>query len=546
MGLLYGCASVATLNGGPKDVTPPQIIQLIPSMGDTAVASKEIQICFDEYFSLNSPTDSILITPVPVRQPDYIIKGKKLIIKLKDSLKSNTTYHIDLMGAVRDITENNTLPPTRLIFSTGSTVDSMGLGGKVVDAYTMEAVSKACVFLYGDADDSAIYRGPGEFFTLTDNKGHFSFENIPDKPYRLLALTDKNYNRIWDQTDESIAFWNDNSPIRPMVMQTDSNGRHIFPDSTDFLLRVFQEKDSNFRLLSYRTLNPGCHSFVFSLSVDSFLLKPLEGENLPYLECWDKEKDSCRIYVTDTARNKTEWFELWANGLLMDTVSLIPFGLSKNSKDTKGNTQKNILSSRFDRNVEIGEKFTIVFDYPLKSIEKSAFRLQVSKDKDTSDITDFDLKISYDSLLLLYPLHSRSTYVLQIADSACLAYNGKYSDSIRAEFSMRGKKEYGQLLLHLQFPKSQDYILQLLKEDQTVAYEQRLTVGDENKSDLRFSHLKEGKYHLRIIADANGNSRWDEGKYAYRRQAEAVFCSPQKWEVKKNWIIEENIVIDFK
>ncbi|MBP5614592.1 MAG: Ig-like domain-containing protein, partial [Bacteroidales bacterium] len=130
-----GCAQQAALTGGPRDSTPPRMLRSLPDAEAVGVTSPVIRLTFDEYFTLNSPRDSIRITPAQKNPPDFVQKGKSLVITLKDSLIPNTTYHIDFAnGVIRDLTENNPMSASSLVFSTGNAVDSFSLHGVALDA----------------------------------------------------------------------------------------------------------------------------------------------------------------------------------------------------------------------------------------------------------------------------------------------------------------------------------------------------------------------------------------------------------------------------
>ncbi|MBR4491709.1 MAG: Ig-like domain-containing protein, partial [Bacteroidales bacterium] len=153
--LLGGCATQAVLNGGPRDTEPPKIVQSEPALEATSVSNPVIRLRFDEYVTLNSPTDSVRITPAQQKAPNYQLKGKTLYITLRDSLLPNTTYHIDMQGGViRDLNEGNPMPATSVVFSTGEGLDSCQLSGIVKDAYTLQPVANACVLLYTQQEDS--------------------------------------------------------------------------------------------------------------------------------------------------------------------------------------------------------------------------------------------------------------------------------------------------------------------------------------------------------------------------------------------------------
>ena len=55
------CANVVTPSGGPKDTIPPVVLQSVPENQSTNFQDKEIHITFDEYVTLNNPTNNIII-----------------------------------------------------------------------------------------------------------------------------------------------------------------------------------------------------------------------------------------------------------------------------------------------------------------------------------------------------------------------------------------------------------------------------------------------------------------------------------------------------
>ena len=92
--LLAGCAKIVTPVGGPKDTTPPKIVKESPANHSTKFDSKSIKITFDEFVVLNNPNQTVIVSPPLKENPELSISGKSVIIKLPDSLRSNTTYSI--------------------------------------------------------------------------------------------------------------------------------------------------------------------------------------------------------------------------------------------------------------------------------------------------------------------------------------------------------------------------------------------------------------------------------------------------------------------
>ena len=54
------CTKIVTPTGGPKDSVPPKMVKENPVSGSVRITNPVIKISFDEYFTLNNPTDNIL------------------------------------------------------------------------------------------------------------------------------------------------------------------------------------------------------------------------------------------------------------------------------------------------------------------------------------------------------------------------------------------------------------------------------------------------------------------------------------------------------
>ncbi|MBP5782536.1 MAG: Ig-like domain-containing protein, partial [Bacteroidales bacterium] len=148
--LLSSCANEVAPTGGPKDETPPKVLKYSPEIYSTNFKEKTIEITFDEFFQLNNYKSKLLISPPFKNEPTFTVKGKKLIINLKDNLIPNTTYKIFLGDAIVDYNESKPYPNFSYIFSTGESIESLTLSGTLKDAYTLKPVENAYIFLYKD------------------------------------------------------------------------------------------------------------------------------------------------------------------------------------------------------------------------------------------------------------------------------------------------------------------------------------------------------------------------------------------------------------
>lgn len=229
--LLNSCANIVPPSGGDKDITPPKLVAVYP--GDSLLNTRvtEIELEFDEFVVLNSPTSEIQVSPVLPFPVQTEIEKRSVIISIPDSLlKENTTYRITFGEAIKDLHEGNTFTGYGYMFSTGSYFDSLKLNGVVTDAATGEAPEKAVILLYdADEPDSAVVRKKPMYVANVSGGGGFTIEGLPNRSFRIYALKDENANLIYDGEEEKIAF------IDSIVVPVDSIGKPI-------QLRLFKEE----------------------------------------------------------------------------------------------------------------------------------------------------------------------------------------------------------------------------------------------------------------------------------------------------------------
>ena len=158
LALISGCANIVTPTGGDKDSTPPKILSLAPENKSLNFSSKSFIISFDEFVQLNDISTQLIISPPLKSQPEFVLKGKNVVVKFNEALLPNTTYTINFGSAIRDINENNTLENFTYVFSTGSFIDSLSLRGTVKNALTLENEKEILLLLYNE--NCLLYTSP--------------------------------------------------------------------------------------------------------------------------------------------------------------------------------------------------------------------------------------------------------------------------------------------------------------------------------------------------------------------------------------------------
>jgi len=213
--VLSGCANIIPPTGGPRDSLPPMLLKVTPPDSSKGFNTKTITFTFDEY--IDQPQDifrNLIISPTPIISPVVESKLRTLTVKIKDTLEPNTTYYYNFGDAIKDINEGNVLRNFTYIFTTGNTIDSLQLGGKVILAETGGVDTTLIVMLHRSGEDSAVINERPRYITKLDGKGNFLFRYLPEGKYYLYAIKDESGARRY--SDKSFfAFADSAVQIKP-------------------------------------------------------------------------------------------------------------------------------------------------------------------------------------------------------------------------------------------------------------------------------------------------------------------------------------------
>jgi hypothetical protein len=212
---IVSCAKRGSITGGLKDTIAPSLRTSFPENFSTNFNEKQIKLEFDEIVILKGLSKQLVISP-PMKNEPLIIPttaSKYITIKIKDTLKPNTTYSFNFGQSITDNNEGNPLNQFKYVFSTGNHIDSLALSGKVKYAFEKEAESFISVMLYEVNDtfkDSVIYKESPRYITNTlDSLKTFRLENLKEGKYFLVGLKDLNKNNKFDPKTEKIRFIKD-------------------------------------------------------------------------------------------------------------------------------------------------------------------------------------------------------------------------------------------------------------------------------------------------------------------------------------------------
>jgi hypothetical protein len=548
------CANPVTPTGGPKDVTPPVILNYEPEQNSKNFTGDRIKITFNEFIQLKDITSQVIISPPLSKLPEFKLRGKSLIISLQEPLKENSTYNFFLGNAIVDLTENNPLENFQYVISSGNVIDSLSVSGSIFNAFDVSPVKGVAVMLYTEENDtipldSLPYLVKPYYITKTDASGNFVLNNLSDRPFKLFALNDQNSNLIYDQPGEKIAFID--SLIRPAYIRKsvpDSiSADSLTSETADLLLSInkgirlplFEETDSTQRLIKAYLANKNLVTFSFKRPVVNPVIVPLnipDTSNFGLKEI-NASSDTVNYWIRDISQDTIK-FLVSDNGLVLDTASVAMTKKIKTRKQdkTEADTNKLMIKSELKgTHSELYEPFVLTFDVPVVSYNTSKVRLfeqdSIQLNPEFSFINKVQRRFGVN-----YKWQPERTYKIVVYDSAFFDMLNRTNDTLAFTFTPKTLEDYGNLFINLQVSDiGKQLIVQLLLGEKVI--KERLI---SNSNRISILHLAPGDYSLKAIFDSNNNGKWDTGDYYYKLQPEKVEFFKSGITVRANWDVEED------
>ena len=285
---LSSCANIIPPTGGPKDTLAPVLVGAMPADSSLHFITKKITLNFDEFVQLSSNFgDEIVVSPYPLLPPLFEARLKTVTIKLRDTLKPNTTYSIDFGNAIQDVNEANVIKNFDYVFSTGNYIANGTLSGKVIEAETGETDSTLIVILHSNLQDSAIKKLRPDYFAKLNGSGNFVFHHLPNEQFSVYVLPN-DYSKKYDDSTKMFAFLNE--PV-----QVDSSRQTV----TLYAFREFTQKEKPVVAEQKKTkknAEPEVMNITFSTGGVQDILSPLSV----YTNRKVTEFDSSKIILSDT------------------------------------------------------------------------------------------------------------------------------------------------------------------------------------------------------------------------------------------------------
>ncbi len=517
--ILFGCAKRGTPTGGPKDSIPPVLVNASPKLNSTNFDSEEIRLTFDEWIKLNKVQDQLIISP-PLEKSSYEIKPlsgvtKKVFLKFLDSLAPETTYTINFGNSIQDNNENNPLTFFSYTFSTGETIDSLYVRGNTKDAFSQESDEFISLQLYRVDSlfkDSIIFQDKPTYISNTLDSTNYTFQNLKEGKYLLIALKDVDNNYFFDPFFDKIGF------IDSLI---------TLPRDSVIDLKLFKEETEIIwdkpHFINSEKIGFGYYG---KLDLDKIKIESNIPDSINYVFIKEKETDTLNLWLSRNSFDSLNFSLIETDTIKLTTVK---FDRKRDSLIDSLN-----ISSKTANVIHLKESFKISSNIPLNKIEDSLITI---RDID-SLIIPFTTSINdrLDEINIDFEVSPSDDYSIFIKPRAIKDIRGTENDTLQFNVVSQTLEDYGNVFLDVITNNESKFILHLLDSNSNIIREFN---NVNSNSTYTFDYIRPGKYTFRLIEDLNSNDIWDTGNYLKQVQPEPVYYFPSELDVRSNWDLNE-------
>lgn len=539
MAFTCACAQKVAPAGGPKDTTPAGVTRVVPASGSTNVTGKTVTISFDDYVD-RSVRNSV--TVLPSRRNRVTYSGDEIDIEFDEPLEPNTTYSVSLGTEWTDLRGNTPLSAFTMVFSTGNTIDSGSITGKVFG----KQVGGLSVFCYGRADTCSSEFSLGlsvpPFKLPIGSSGSFSVLGLRDGLYRVAVVRDENRNGLLDNNEDFVVAHKDvlvtNGTSAPLMLMI---GGPLDNDPPQPIrARAVTAHRVQITLTEPSLIKPGFSSPV-SMSVGA-------DESVAIAAAWIPRGIGDTIEIrTATPLDTSQYTLRFVKGALVDTSgnvlldTAVQLGFNGVVRtDTSALRISSISPLDSSRGIASDSGIKVTFR---EAVDTNIARLTIWHESPTGAVP-VSVQWRDPTTLMVYPTKPRATrtwYSTKITPTDVRSFDGRrypdttithsiYTEERRPEpGSIDGTFEVASTTLD-----PTPLLLRLFNQSGALA---RTVVVLPGKP-LHIDSLPGGDYRVDVFHDRNGNGVYDHGARAPFLHGEQWWSVEKPISVRARWVTE--------
>jgi hypothetical protein len=504
--LFSSCAKQSTPLGGPRDQIPPKLITISPADRSTAIKPVKIILEFDEFIKLDNVTKNIIITPRVAKDKLIITALKNIVtIDLDQELEDSTTYVFNFQKSIQDISESNPAENLKLVFSTGSYIDSLSFSGTINTYFpnSRDPFENLLVGLYQANDTTDLFTAPPYYISQSDSLGNFTISNIKEGKYRAYSWKDENNSLKAEYKSEIFDFIPDTISISS--------------DIDNIIFNLAKGDQTPLRLLRSSPLGSS-YDLVFNKNPVEITL---QSEGLGQTIFYTTEDKRLRLYsekpIVDSVETKVSLRD--SVGYSIDSLVWAKFETSARKKEEltiNANSGKSFYQSlqielTFNKPIMKIDTDSLFISFDTASVYPVTYKMLSFEDSSRRDKLLINLTFPDSIPYEIFTLNAKDSTFQDIEE----VFN---KDALKANYKKLKKETLADEISGSITGVAGPFIVQLMSKGE-VKKEQFISTGNT----FSFILVEAGNYQIRVIADSNGNKRWDPANIDQKRLAEQVF-----------------------
>lgn len=411
---LLACATQVAPGGGPEDKLPPRVAAVYPAPNSTNHPNElYVKLEFDEWINASIPRSAVSISPPIEKKMRFEVSGKTLELTSRAELDENTTYTITFAGGIKDLHGNALSQPFHVVFSTGASIDSLSLVGRILVNDTMMKKSlfpSVGLYLMGEEREHRKFldkyrdsttkildsipmlsKEPPLFLTRADSAGNFKLTGLKPGRYRVVAFVDANGNQRLEPSAELAGVW-----VRDLVLDESTSDTLWLPladhDTTHLELESVSQPYAN--VLEAVFNRRVYFDSIFSNAKNCFLTSPEGKTYLPSKVYLGASSGNPQFYFKPSPKKEITYKFKCSFGMdsLFRTLDTLRNEVEWTWEDMPSDTlPPSVANTRVNSRAKVafpGDSVVVAYNKPLDSLESSFY---MASGKDTLQLESFRL-----------------------------------------------------------------------------------------------------------------------------------------------------------
>ncbi len=532
---MYSCAAIQGPSGGPKDETPPELVQTIPSGGSIHFKSKRVELIFSEFVDANSIEKAIHVLPTLPEEPKIIYKGRRIFVEFPDTLIENQTYIISIDRTLKDEHKVALAQGIQVAFTTGDEIDKGEISGTV----TYDKSSSVHLWkVQNEKDLTEFHQRIPDYVVDASDSGKYKFRYLSDGNYRLMAV-DRSASGSPISSDRTMYGlpWNPLIQIRESEEITGQNIR-VPNNMGGIKMNQAEWETGNWSTISFSDNITEWESAlkIHAIYEDSSIHEPSQFLNI---------LDETKLHLTFSDLEKNQYVTILTNGIMQGEETIIDSGLIKLRVDTSTDTTNlSIKTPTKNFVLSIEEDYIIPIEIVFSNLIDS------EKSQNSFALMQDSISIPFNSVWIT-PLHStmtplenwapRTSYkILLFRDEIHPNFGQTLKDSVKTiSFKTSDFQGYGRLIGTSSEKLSSKIVVEIASMEKEPSVF-RSVVNLDGNFDMK--KLPEGNYSLFFFQDSDGNDRYSYGRVDPYKPSEWFYTYPDTVNIRTNWDLELNSI----